>query len=238
MIKKYLYLTICILFFLGAKAQDEFIFPSMNNEFQRDKVVLSLSLLSQLDFNSPALSFGLDLRATDWFGVHQELGFVNNWLNPFYAIIDQSYSDNNKFKNGVKYVLEPRFYPFKKDRLVSSAMFFAPSFDFRYVNINRNNEWVSRFNGSYNQKMNFAITKFAYGGQFRFGFSTGLKKFMPIDLVFGLGARYAVKSNNLPQDAEPLNNSMGFLFTRTEISGSMWHPSASFAMMLHLPFKK
>ena len=156
MIKKYL----CTLFFAiilctsFAQYSEEPSFNSIDTEFSRKKAILSLSLLSVLDINSPSISFGLDLKVAEWFGVHQELGYVNNWLNPAYHFVDIDASGREKNKNGLKYVLEPRFYPFDKEDLFRSRMFFAASFDFRYVNIGRN-EFVERYNNSYFQKMKF-----------------------------------------------------------------------------------
>lgn len=238
MIKKYLasFLCIAMLSFTFAQENEEPSFKSLDNEYKRDKLILSLSLLGQLDINSPSLSLGLDLKVNEWFGVHQELGYVNNWLNPLYSLLDESSSLKTKNKNGVKYVLEPRFYPFNKQKIFASRLFFAPSFDFRYVNIGRN-EFVSRFNGSYTQKMKYSINKLAYGGLFKFGFTTKLRKFMPIDMTFGVGARYSTKYNNLPLDADVLNGN-NFVFANPTIKGNQWHPSVHFGLYLHLPVNK
>lgn len=235
--------TISILFLFvlsfsfAQEETEEIPFQSIDNEFAREKLIFSLSLLSQLDINSPSLTVGLDLKLNEWLGVHQELGYVNNWLNPFYNVLDEAASLRVKNKNGVKYVVEPRFYPFNKQLLFASRMFFAPSFDFRYVNIGRN-EFVSRYNGSYTQKMKYSVNKLAYGAVLKFGFTTKLRKFMPIDMTFGLGARYTTKTNSLPDDANaiPVNN---FLFSNSGlVSGNQWHPSVQFGMYLHLPVNK
>lgn len=232
-----LYTLIFALLFIGMQAQDdnEISFQSIENGTVRDKYILSLSLLSQLDINSPSLQLGLDIKISEIVGIHQELGYINNWLNPIYAVIDQEYSQNYKLKNGVKYIFEPRFYPFNKEKKISKSMFFAPSFDFRYVNIIRNG-WVGRYNFSYTQNLDYNVNKLAFGGMFKFGFTTKPKKRMPIDLVFGLGTRYSVKTNNLPDDAELINNSNGFFFVgASAIEGNQWHPACYFGMLLHLP---
>lgn len=221
------------------KAQDEYTSTSITEKpkFERNKHILSLSLLSQLDFNSPSLQFGYDLKLAEVVGLHQELGLVNNWLNPFYSFIDNSYSGRIKNKIGVKYVIEPRFYPFHSKSLMASRIFFAPSFDFRYVYTFRN-EWVSRMNFTYQEKMTYGVQRISYGGTLKFGFSTKLKKATPIDFVFGLGARYVTRTNNLPEDANLIFNGNNFLFSPSDISGNVVLPTASFGMFLHLPIQK
>ena len=237
MIRASIFIILFLFSFLKIEAQNEVAFESVENKFEREKVILSLPLLTQLDFNSPSVGLALDLKVNKWLGVHQELGYINNWLNPFYAALDYSFSDRYLLKNGIKYVVEPRFYPFFKKGTFSSRIFFAPSFDFRYVNIDRK-EWVSRNNASYQQFLNYKVDKLAFGGLVKFGFTTKIKKFMPIDFVFGLGARYTYYYNNLPVDAEQNNATNIFFFGNPNIEGEMLHPSAHFGMYLHLPINK
>lgn len=239
MIKTKIFALLFSLLTIGSFAQEEEIsFQSIENESARDKFILSLSLLSQLDINTPSLQLGFDIKITETIGIHQELGYINNWLNPLYAYLDQEVSQNYKLKNGVKYIFEPRFYPFNKEKKISKSMFFAPSFDFRYVNIKRNS-WVGRYNFSYRQNLDYHVNKLAFGGMFKFGFTTKPNKRMPIDLVFGLGTRYSTRSSNLPEDAEFINNGRGFFFSgRALVEGNQWHPAAYFGLLLHLPVFK
>jgi len=236
---RYILFSFCL--FLSVSnilAQDEVSFKGIDNIYEREKIILSLPLLTQLDINSPSLGLALDVKLTKWLGVHQELGYVNNWLNPFFATLENSASDRNVLKNGVKYVIEPRLYPFYKKGAFASRMFFAPSFDFRYVNIGRE-EWMFRNNFSYRQLMKYKVNKLAYGGLVKFGFTTNVKKFMPVDFVFGLGARIAYLSNNLPDDASRDNNTTGLFFLGNSIiEGEVLHPSVLFGIYLHLPVDK
>ncbi len=241
MINKYLLFILSCSFFLVVHAQEnendkDFAFQSKNNEIVRPKTMLKLALLSQLDFNSPSLQLGLELKATKWLGIHQELGYVNNWLNPFYTFIDHSLSEKEKIKNGLKYIFDARFYPFSKESTFGSRIFFAPSFDFRYVVIQRN-EWIFRSN-SYRQKMRYNVQKLAYGMHAKFGFTVALEKAMPVDMVVGLGARYLSLRNNLPNDAQINNGQNNFLISRPPINGDFWYPSVYFGMLLHLPIYK
>lgn len=234
------YIVVSFCLFLSVSkvlAQDEVSFKTNEDEFEREKIILSLPLLTQLDINSPSLGLALDLKLTKWLGVHQELGYVNNWLNPFYTSIDYSFSNRRLLKNGVKYVLEPRFYPFHNKSLFASRMFFAPSFDFRYVNIGRK-EWVSRYNASYQQFLKYNVDKLAFGGLVKFGFTTNLKKKLPIDFVFGLGARYTYLYNNLPADATQTSSRNNIFVGNPNIEGEILHPSVLFGMYLHLPVNK
>lgn len=241
MINKYLLLFISFSFCIGLNAQEnendsDISFQSKSNEIVRPKAMLKLALLSQLDFNSPSLQLGLELKATKWLGIHQELGYVNNWLNPFYTLIDHSFSEKEKIKNGLKYIFDARFYPFNKESTFGSRIFFAPSFDFRYVVIQRK-EWVTRAN-IYQQEMQYNVQKLAYGMHAKFGFTVAVNKAMPVDMVVGLGARHLTLSNNLPKDAQVSNGQNNFLVGRPNIVGNFWYLSAYLGMLLHLPIHK
>lgn len=234
-------LIIACLFSLNLQAQqedevnDDLSFKSIENGLDRPKTILKLALLSQLDFNSPSLQFGLEIKANDWLGIHQELGYVNNWLNPIYTLIDHRVSQREKIKNGFKYLFETRFYPFNKNKAFAGRMFFAPALDFRYVDIQRK-EWV-RINNAYLQKIKYNVQRLEYGFNFKFGITTKVKKLMPIEMVIGLGVRYISLSNTLPENIEIQGQNNSFV-GRPPVEGSTWMPSAYMGMLLHLPTKK
>lgn len=237
---KYTLIALSFVFSYNINAQEteeEVLFESsFSNHFERPKSMLKLALLSQLDFNSPSLQLGYEFKVHKNLGIHQELGYVNNWLNPIYALLDHNFSRKQKIKNGLKYILEPRFYIFGKDKAFSSRMFITPAFDFRYVVIQRK-EWVTR-NLSFQQNMKYNVQKLAYGMHAKFGISTSVKKRMPIEIVLGIGARYTTLKNNLPDDATTTRGSNNFLVPRPRIEGNFWSPSVHLGMLLHLPTKK
>lgn len=238
---KYFIILFIIFLFSSVFAQenevnDDIRFKTINLDYERPKLTFKLALLSQLDFNSPSLQLGLEFRLASWLGVHQEIGYVNNWLNPIYTLIDHSFSKRKKTKNGLKYIIEPRFYLFPKDKAFSSRLFFAPSFDFRYVVINRD-EWVIRSN-AFQQKLKYDVTRKAYGLNAKFGMTTSIKKKLPIEMIIGVGARYVTLINTLPADAEIFQGSNNFLIQRPSIEGNSWQPSAYFGMLLHLVSSK
>lgn len=232
MTKFYLLFLVFISIGLASFAQESDESFSSGVKYPREKHILSLSLLSQLDINNPSIQVALEHKITEWLGIHQELGFINNWLNPFYTFFDNQSSSSSKLKNGVKYIVEPRFYPLDKDELFGSRFFIAPSFNFRYVNIKRD-ELVFRFNNAFQQQMQYDVNKIVFGGMLKVGFTTKLRKAMPIQMVFGLGARSSQKFNNLPEDAERANGG-GFFFDSPRIEGTQWHPDAYFGMLLQL----
>ena len=239
MIKKYFLFIIISVFAININAQEEDIeFKSIKNNLERPTAIFKLSLLSQLDINSPSLQLGLELKLSKLIGIHQELGYVNYWFNPIYVALDQNFSQVAKNKNGLKYILEPRFYLFDKEKLFSSRIFFAPSLDFRYVVIQKK-EWVSLNNNAYRRKMKYNIQRLAYGINAKFGFTTSIKKKIPIEMAIGIGARYVTLKNSLPDNSTiSSGNSNNFLFPRPRIEGEFWTPSVYFGMLMHLPIKK
>lgn len=241
MIKNYIIILFSTFCFVSTFAQEEEFtndvhFQTIDFEYERPKVIFKLALLSQLDFNSPSLQFGLEFKIAKWLGLHQELGYVNNLLNPFYTIIDHSISERVKIKNGIKYIIEPRFYPFISDHVFTRRLFFAPSFDFRYVDIQRE-DWVTR-KQAFQQKMKYNVTRMAYGINAKFGMTTSIKRILPIEVAIGLGVRYVTLKNTLPADAEISQTSNNFFFSRARMEGDSWHPSFYFGMLLHLVSSK
>jgi hypothetical protein len=238
MIKKIIFLTVLLSFFINnINAQEDYIeFDSIKSEFQRKKIIIKLALLSQLDVNSPSLQIGLEIKLSEFVGIHQEFGYVNNWLNPLYTLTDHNYSQKHKIKNGFKYILEPRFYLFNKDKIFSSRLFFAPALDLRYVVIQRK-EWVT-VNNSFQQNMRYNVRKLAYGFNLKFGFTTSIRKKIPIEIAVGLGARYVTLKNTLPANAIIGSGVNNFIFGRPKIEGNYWFPSAYFGMLLQLPVFK
>ncbi len=240
MTKKYLFITLCLLFSVNSFTQesdnDDLSFNSIVNNIQRPKLIYKLSLLSQLDFNSPSLQVGLEVRLSDLVGLHQELGYVNNWLNPVYALIDHEFSKKEKIKNGFKYIFEPRFYFFSENKNETlNRMFFAPALDYRYVVIQRN-EWITR-EMSYQQKILYNVSRMEYGLNLKFGFTTSVKSKMPVEMSFGLGARYITLTNTLPPYSSINQGANNFLALRPAVDGNFWNPSAYIGLLLHLPFK-
>ncbi len=236
MIKHYFLTFVLFSFSISLIAQEIQNAENTSVTYPREKYILSLALLSQLDINSPSLQVGLDIKVNEWFGVHQELGFVNNWLNPFYTFWDNFASSKPKLKNGLIYIVEPRFYPLSKDRLFGSRFFISPSFNFRYVNIKRN-EMVSRANGAYRQQLKFDINKLAYGGMIKVGFTTKLAKARPIQMVFGIGARYSQRFTNLPDNVSNENDiNIIFPISKPKYRGNQWHPDAYLGMLLQLHY--
>ncbi|MFT4644307.1 MAG: hypothetical protein ACI8ZX_000708 [Planctomycetota bacterium] len=241
MIKNLIIILLCSICFTSSFAQEEEIiddvhFKTIALAYERPVFTMKLALLSQLDFNSPSLQVGFEFRLAKWLGLHQEVGYVNNWLNPIYTLIDHRFSDNEKSKNGLKYIIEPRFYPFVSDRVFASRLFFAPSFDLRYVVINRD-EWVTRHQ-SFQQKLKYDVTRLAYGANVKFGITTSIKKRLPIEMVIGIGARYVALNNTLPDDVNISQGSNNFLVQRPSIEGNSLHPSFYFGMLLHLVSSK
>lgn len=237
MIKNLFLLLLSTFFVVASFAQedqivDEIHFNTINLEYERPKVIFKLALLSQFDFNSPSLQVGLEFKLTRWLGLHQEVGYVNNWLNPIYSVIDHNFSQLEKSKNGVKYIIEPRFYPFVSDRVFASRLFFAPAFDFRYVVINRA-EWVTR-NQAFQQYLKYDVTRMAYGFNVKFGITTSIKRKLPIEMIIGVGARYITLTNTLPDGTSVSNGSNNFLIQRPNVDAEFWQPSFYFGMILHL----
>lgn len=236
----FLFFLFSIVFYNNSFSQDSEkeldSFRSINNEFNRPKLIYKLALLSQLDFNSPSLQFGLEISLSDRIGLHQELGYVNNWLNPIYTLIDHEFSKKIKIKNGFKYIIEPRFYVFNQNKLFFSKMFFAPAFDFRYVVIQRK-EWLN-VNNLFRQNFKYNVQKLEYGLNLKFGFTTSIKKLLPIEMVVGVGARYISLTNTLPFTSSVSQGANNFLVRRPAIEGSYFDPSIYIGMLMQLPFQK
>ena len=67
MIKNYIIILFSTFCFVSTFAQEEEFtndvhFQTIDFEYERPKVIFKLALLSQLDFNSPSLQFGLEFK--------------------------------------------------------------------------------------------------------------------------------------------------------------------------------
>lgn len=223
-----LLLSICFVGF-SVKAQQTAV------DYPRDKWVINVPVLSIFDFTAPSLNVGVEYRAHHVLGLHLEAGYINKWINPLYGAIEQGIADNNS-RNGLKFRLDPKLYPFYKSRSAfGSTLFFAPSFEFRYIKTDRS-DFVWRYNRSYRQKINYATNRLAYAVNLKFGFTVSPQKKVPATFSFGLGARYIDVSNNLPKDAS--FDGRGFIFNRNITNAQFWFPSAYIGISLNFPVKK
>lgn len=226
--KLILFLSICFIG-LSVKAQQTAVV------YPRDKWLINVPLLSLLDFSSPSLNVGVEYRAHHVLGLHLEAGYINNWLNPLYSAISQSYVKNIK-RNGLKLRLDPKFFPFYKSKgALGSTWFFAPSFEFRYITINRT-DFVWKRNNSYGRKMNYDIQRLAYAVNLKFGFTVSPQKKVPATFSFGLGARYTSITNNLPSGNFVGSRRRGIF--RPVTNGNFWFPSAYIGISLNFSVKK
>lgn len=223
-----LLLSICFVGF-SLKAQQIAV------DYPRDKWVINVPVLSIFDFTAPSLNVGVEYRAHHVLGLHLEAGYINKWLNPLYATIEQVISENVA-RNGLKLRFDPKFYPFyNAKKAIGSTWFFTPSFEFRYIKTNKN-DYVWRYNRSYSQKMDYAIDRLAYAVNLKSGFTVGGQKKLPTTISFGLGVRHVDVSNNLPEDASFVSG--GGIFNTNADNRKFWYPSAYFGISLNFPVKK
>lgn len=228
------FVIICLFLFVFqcfyAQLQDDSL--SFNDTQKFKRVSYKVPLLSILDFTAPSLNFGIELRISKSFGLHQEVGFVSNFINPLYYSVQVANLDDDerRVNNGFKYWIEPRWYFFKD----CSSMFIAPSFNYRY-NVYNHDEWLFRNsnNGGFRQKYEFSRRFNYYAFLLKYGDSIETDFNFSVEIYLGIGYRILniSESENLPGDAR-LGNNNSFFSTGIRRSGSYFGVAAQLGLAL------
>lgn len=169
----------------------------------REKFSVKIGIFPILDFSSPSINVGIENRLGPRVGLHQEVGYINNYINPVYNWFYRDAFEAERNIHGIKYFLEPRFYI--KDR-VNPYLFIATSVFYKYFTSNTEVEMM-RFNGQYFEMMNFRRNLHQLSFLVKVGNTVDIDSDrVAIDLSGGIGWRRFWVSDNLPPDAQPAQN--------------------------------
>lgn len=211
-----------------AQPSDDF---GYKEEHFREKFSVKIGILPIMDFVSPSLNIAVENRLSQKLGLHQEVGYINNYINPIFNFLYKESFEATRNINGVKYFVEPRIY-FKPR--INPHLFFAPSIYYKFFTSNTEVEMM-RFNGQYFQMMDFRRNLHQLSFLLKVGNTIDIdSEKLGMDLSGGIGLRHFWINDNLPADAQPAQNRL--ILQRP--NGQYWRPVIYLGMALRILPKK
>jgi hypothetical protein len=127
--------------------------------------------------------------------LQHEVGFISHTVNPFLAF--SRYLDITGFKLRT----EIRYYTGQGKG--KGDFYLAPELNYKYYS-NKSTDWFSRYDGSYEQLLDYVGKRHYVGGNIKLG-KLYYNESSPVvwDIFCGFGIKYRYITSNLPEDAVP-----------------------------------
>ncbi len=209
-------------------AQEETERKSLTKEAHKYNIAYKVPLNSWLDFVNPSLNFGVEKTFSSKFSLYQELGYVNDNLNPLYDyILPRNF-------NGVKVLIEPMLY-LNHNR--SSSLFLTPALLYVFTSEQLDDYEFSRFDGQYFQQFDYKEHKHIVSLTPKVGVNIiKPEKMVGFEFSAGIGVRVIhLASNDIPDDAfkNKNNNDTQWLFSSLRKDfGTYVRPNVSISIAL------
>jgi len=160
--------------------------------FASTQRVIKWNPFAMVDF-TPAAQFSYEYPFGLNRTIQHEIGFISHTVNPFLAFND------NLDITGVKLKTEIRYYTGQGRG--PGDFYIAPELSYKFYS-NKSTDWFTRYDGSYEQLLDYKGDRHVAGANLKFGSIIYVKNIPLVwDYFIGFGIKYRYVTSNLPEDA-------------------------------------